>query len=92
MSLKMSLFLIGKYHIIIAYVVKSIFTPLKVSKNKLNVVEKVSLAIGYLKYLDRLLNSIYDPNLVMNFVFHRAERNIMAGSKQRPDCWSSNMF
>ena len=94
MSLKMSLsfFLIGKYQIIIAYVVKSIFTPLKVSKNKLNVVEKVSLAMGYLKYLDRILNSIYDLNLVMNFVVHRAEINIMAGSKQRPDCWSSNMF
>ena len=84
--------MIGKYHIIIAYVVKSIFTAVKVTKNRLNVVEKVSLAIGYLKCLDRLLNSIYDPNLVMNFVFHRAEINIMAGSKERPDCWSSNMF
>ena len=77
MSLKMSLsfFLIGKYHIIIAYVVKSIFTVPKVSKNKLNVVEKVSLAIGYFKCLDRLLSSIHDPNLVMNFVFNRAEIN-----------------
>ena len=70
--MSLSFFLIGKYHIIIAYVVKSIFTSLKVSKNKLNVVEKVSLAIGYLKCLDRLLNSIYDPNLVMNFVFSQS--------------------
>ena len=90
--MSLSFFLIGKYHIIIAYVVKSIFSVLKVSKNKLNVVGKVSLAIGYLKCLDRLINLIYDPNVVMNFVFHRAEINIMAGSKQRPDCWSSNMF
>ena len=92
MSLKMSFFFDWQipYHYCLRS--KIYCYPLKVSKNKLNVVEKVSLAIGYLKYLDRLLNSIYDPNLVMNFVFHRAERNIVLGSKQRPDCWSSNMF